>query len=176
MENKSVSISHTKSENSRGRKSRYNEENTSTRRSKSPGKTSSLTNSISSSVLVESQDLKPDIPVTITTATYSTLAEPQSTRNDISIQITDDNSCSNALLVSQENGNMWELRVPQATHIRPRSPSPAARRVSYLMATEGDGSGKLEFRSISNEETSDDGLSPFEDENNVPQVGCDKII
>ncbi|XP_028398970.1 rho GTPase-activating protein 21-like isoform X2 [Dendronephthya gigantea] len=171
MENKSVSISGTKSENSTGRISRYNQESASVRGSKVPGKTSSLTNSISSSVLVESQDPKPDVPVTVTTATYSTLAEPQSTRSDISIQITDSNSCNNALLVSQENGNVWELRVPQATHIRPRSPSPAARRVSYLMATEGNGSGNLEFRSISNGETSDDGLSPFEDENNGQQAG-----
>ncbi|CAB4033944.1 ---NA---, partial [Paramuricea clavata] len=152
MENKSVSISGTKSEDLTGKtqSNRYFDDQggASGRGNKISGKRSGLTSTTSSSVLVESQNPKPDTHVTITTATYSTLAEPQSTRTDVSAAKKEDCSCSNGLLVSEENGNVWELRVPQAIHIRPRSPSPAHRRVSYLMATEGDGSlssGNWEF-------------------------------
>ena len=140
---------------------------------KMSAKKSGLSSSTSSSVLVESQDPKPDMQVTITTATYSTLAEPQSTRTSVNNAKKDDTSSGNRLLVSQESDNVWELKVPETTYIRPRSPSPAHRRVSYLMATEGDGSlssGMLEFRSLANGDTTDDGLSPFEEENNIFHV------
>ena len=177
MENKSVSISGTKSEDLTGRtqSNRYFDDqgDASGRGNKIPGKRCGLTSTTSSSVLVESQNTKPDTHVTITTATYSTLAEPQSTRTDVSTAKKEDCSCSNGLLVSEENGNVWELRVPQAIHIRPRSPSPAHRRVSYLMATEGDvslSSGNWEFRSVANGDTTDDALSAFEEESNVFQV------
>lgn len=153
MENKSVCIPVTKPEG------------VSTKGHKVSSKKIGLTSLTSSSVLVESRDPKPDI--TITTATYSTLAEPQSARTDVSTERVENTSCGNELVVSQENGNIWELRVPQAVHIRPRSPSPANRRVSYLMATEGNESlstGSWEFRSIANGDTTDDALSAFEED------------
>ena len=157
MENKSVGI--------------LANEDVSTKGNKVSGKKIGLTSLTSSSVLVESRNPKPDI--TITTATYSTLAEPQSARTDVSTERLENNSCGgNGLVVSQENGNVLELKVPQAIHIRPRSPSPANRRVSYLMATEGNESlstGSWEFRSIANGDTTDDALSAF-DEENVFQV------
>ena len=165
MENKSVSKSEDETE--KAQVGRYQDTSFS-KGSKAPIKRSGLTSLTSSSVLVESQDPKPDIPVTVTTATYSTLAKPKSTLTDNNKETEENASSSNRLLVTQENGNLWELRVPQATRIRPRSPSPANRRVSYLMATEHDGSlspGNWEFKSITNEDTTDDGLSPFEEEN-----------
>ncbi len=175
MENKSVSTSKTKSDDATGRTQGNldNQDGVSSRGNKISGKKSGLTSSTSSSVLVESQDPKPGVQVTITTATYSTLAEPQSTRTNVSTAKKESTSRDNGLLVSQENGNGWGLKVPDATYIRPRSPSPAHRRVSYLMATEGEGSLSSEiweFRSITNGDTTDDGLSPFEEENNVFHV------
>ena len=153
MENKSVCIPVTKSEG------------VSTKGNKVSGKRFGLTSLTSSSVLVESRDPKPDI--TITTATYSTLAEPQSARTNVSTERVENTSCGNELVVSEESGNVWELRVPQAIHIRPRSPSPANRRVSYLMATEGNESlatASWEFRSIANGDATDDALSAFEED------------
>jgi hypothetical protein len=166
MENKSVSISEKKAEDLNGRTQSTcafgKVDGTSRAGNKMSAKKTGLTSSTSSSVLVESHDPKPDIQVTVTTATYSTLAEPQTALTNAS------NSKK-----EEENDNMWKLNVPQATHIRPRSPSPAHRRVSYLMATEGNGSlssGTWEFKCLTNGDTTDDGLSPFEEDNNYFHV------
>lgn len=168
MENKSVSISQL--DDVAGRVQFCNNQDVA---SSTGNKYSGLTSSTSSSVLVESQDPSHDKRLTVTTATYSTLAEPQSTRRDVNTATVVKTSSSPGLLVTQENGNVWELTVPQATCIRPRSPSPVHRRASYLMATEGDGSLEArnwEFDSLADCATKVDILSPVDEEHNIFQV------
>lgn len=127
-------------------------------------KGSELTSSTSSSVLVESLDSssKPSqttcITVTTCTATYSTLASPQSTRGESEGNSKEDGSdtSDHRLKFTRDDNHVWELRSTQHTHVRPRSPSPAQRRVSYLMATEGSSSlssGNWIVKSVGNEET-----------------------
>lgn len=78
-------------------------------------------------------------------------------------------SSNSNILVAQDNRNVWQLKVPQTCRIRSRSASPANRRVSYLMATEGIvSSNTLQLQSKVNEE--DNGLTSFQDENNVFDV------
>ena len=139
------------------------------------GKGIGLTSSTSSSVLVESLDSssRSNQPccVTVTTATYTTLASPQTTRGENGYGTKEDGSddtSDHRIKVTQGDNSVWELRVAQPTHVRPRSPSPAQRRVSYLMATEGTASLSSEdwIKPVNDDEATTNNLVSLKEESN----------